>query len=215
MYNTASKNSDPVSPFAEYDPHHLRALISGFPLAWVTSRNNEHASLLPLIGLFDEAGALTELIGHFALTNPLARAFEKCSGAKIFFNGPHGYISPSYAGRRNWGPTWNYAQATVSGEVTIDPALTPKAIELLVAHVEKDMANPWRPYELGSRYDLLMQYIVGFRVKVSDVSAMFKLGQTEDEPTLDAIIFNLPDSDLKEWMIQFQRRDKARRGHHH
>lgn len=215
MYKSTHLKDEPLSRFHDYDPHHLRALISDYPLAWVTSRNNEYASLLPLIGVFDEAGTLTELIGHFALSNPLADAFRKCSQTTVFFNGPHGYISPSQAGRRNWGPTWNYAQAKISGDVIVDSALTPDAIERLVTHVEKDMANPWRSAELGPRYDLLMQYIVGFRVEVSEVSAVFKLGQTEDRPTLDAIIFNLPDGELKDWMIQFQVRENGKRGRHH
>ncbi|MEM9878322.1 MAG: FMN-binding negative transcriptional regulator, partial [Pseudomonadota bacterium] len=121
MYRSTSLKDEPLTPFHDYEPHLLRALISEFPLAWVTSSNNEYASLLPLVGRFDEVGALQELIGHFAISNPLAEAFKTCPQTTIFFNGPHSYISPSHAGRRNWGPTWNYAQAKITGEVTIDP----------------------------------------------------------------------------------------------
>lgn len=193
-------------PAKDYENRDLKRLISQYPLAWVCSENNQHASLLPLLGVFSDRGELVELIGHFARHNPLNDVFRTPAPATVYFTGPHGYISPSQAGRRNWGPTWNYAQARIWGEAVIDEALTPEAIDWLVDHMEKGRADPWTAQELGPRYDLLMPLIIAFRVKVNRVSAVFKLGQTEDDPTFASILSNLPDTELRAWMEDLSQR---------
>ncbi|WP_084396646.1 FMN-binding negative transcriptional regulator [Henriciella aquimarina] len=194
------------SPFEVCEPADIRALIEAYPLAWVYAVHAGEASLLPLVGIFDEEDGLVELIGHFARSNPLWAAFEADPKATILFTGPQGYISPSQAGRRNWGPTWNYAKLHVEADISVEEDLTPEAIDVLVDHVEKDKPEPWRAAELGERYDLLMPMIIGFRARIRKLKPTFKLGQTEDEPTFRAIMSNLPEGDLKAWMARFDRR---------
>jgi transcriptional regulator len=194
----------PESPFEKYQPQDLRDLIGEFPLAWVRAANGE-ASLLPLIGLFDPAGRLEQLIGHFALSNPLHAALAEDRRASILFTGPQGYVSPSHAGRRNWGPTWTYAQARMEAEVSIEPDLTPEALDILIDHVERARPRPWSAEELGPRYDQLIGHIVGFRARVTSAKARFKLGQDEDLPTLRTILGKLEDPVLVRWMTRFNR----------
>lgn len=194
------------SPFEVCEAGDIRALIEAYPLAWVQAVDAGEASLLPMIGVFDGDDRLVELIGHFGRTNPLHAAFLEHGRASILFTGPQGYISPSQAGRRNWGPTWNYAQVQVEAEVSVESDLTPEAVDLLVDHVEKDRAEPWSAAELGERYDLLMPMIIGFRARVTGLKAVFKLGQTEDDQTFRAIMANLPEGDLKAWMRRFDHR---------
>lgn len=193
-----------VSPFEDYGPDDVRDLVAAYPLAWVMARNGE-ASLLPLIGVVADDGNLAELIGHFALSNPLRQALAADSRATVLFNGPQGYVSPSHAGRRDWGPTWNYAQIRIDAEITIDAALTAPALDLLIEHVESDKPEPWAAAELGDRYDRLIDRIVGFRARVVSVAGRFKLGQDEDLPTLRNILSNLPDPELVSWMRRFNR----------
>lgn len=51
--------------FERYDDGNIRALITGFPLAWVTAAASPAiTSLLPPIGDYDGAGRLVTLIGH-------------------------------------------------------------------------------------------------------------------------------------------------------
>ena len=159
--------------------------------------------MLPLVGVFDEEDRVTELIGHFALTNPLGDVFARDDRGTILFKGPDAYISPSLADRRDWGPTWNYAQVRIQVAITVEPELTASAVALLVEHVERHNPEPWSEIELGERYDRLIRRIVGFRARVVRLDATFKLGQTETPDTLHAILSNLTDRELVRWMRRF------------
>lgn len=196
------------SLFEIYEPADVRDLIEGYPLAWVRAESGE-ASLLPLIGVFDGEGQLTELIGHFGLANPLHAALLASPRANILFSGPQAYVSPSHAGRRDWGPTWNYAQVRIEAAISIEPGLTPAALDMLIGQVEQDIAEPWRAGELGERYEQLIRHIVGFRARVSSVKARFKLGQDEGLTELRSILESHDDKDLVRWMTRFNRQRLA------
>src|SRR5690606_3596106 len=75
-------------PFDRFTHADVRVLIEEYPLAWVISPHSGAASLLPLVGEFDNENRLTALIGHFGRRNPLEQAFTKQARALILFNGP-------------------------------------------------------------------------------------------------------------------------------
>lgn len=185
------------------EPPDVRQLIEQYPLAWVIGSGGDEASLLPMLGVFDPDDQLIELFGHFAISNPLTDVFKRNPLATILFKGPDGYISPSHAGRRDWGPTWNYAQVRVGANVTVEPELTAAYVDQLIEHVERAMPNPWQATELGERYDRLLPQIVGFRARVTRISARFKLGQEETPETLRSILATLPRGELVTWMSKF------------
>src|SRR5688572_6218099 len=120
--------------FERFGDADVRALVEGYPLAWVCGGGAGalEASLLPLIGVYDAEGRLTELIGHLMRSNPLCRALTQEPGATILFHGPSAYVSPEHAGRRDWAPTWNYAQVKVAAEVEFDAGLTEYSLKLLI-----------------------------------------------------------------------------------
>ena len=190
----------------------VRRLIEEYPLAWVIGACGDEASLLPMLGVFDADDRVSELIGHFALSNPLGEVFKRNPEATILFKGPDGYISPSQAGRRDWAPTWNYAQVRIQAEVTVEPEMTACFVDHLVEHIERHMPNPWSAAELGERYNLLMPRIVGFRARVARISATFKLGQSETLETLQSILANLPQGELVSWMRRFNAQRQAALG---
>lgn len=205
----------PTKPYEDYTRQDVRDLIAAYPLAWVCARASTDASLLPLIGVYDDQDELVELIGHFACSNPLRAVLGADPRASILFTGPHGYVSPNHAGRRNWGPTWNYAQVRVQADITVDPELTASAVDQLVEHVERGMPQPWRAHELGERYGMLMPHIVGFRARVDSHNAVFKLGQTEDVPTLRSILRTLQDRTLTSWMRRLNTNHPGAREYDH
>lgn len=199
MTGPASR-SQTCSPFEVYDDRLVQLLIERFPLAWVCAAGGEEASLLPLVGVFNSEDRLVELIGHFARSNPLGAAFSNQPKAMILFNGPSGYISPAQAERRDWAPTWNYAQARVQAEVFVEPEFTAEAVNVLIEKMEQGTKNPWSASELGARYKLLLPHIVGFRARVTNIKAKFKMGQDEHPATLDAILGNIKNKELEWWM---------------
>ncbi|WP_343518494.1 FMN-binding negative transcriptional regulator [Sphingomonas sp.] len=191
--------------FERFGDADVRALIEGHPLAWVCGGGAGalEASLLPLVGVYDEAGRLTELIGHLMRSNPLHAALLRDPGATILFSGPNAYVSPEHAGRRDWAPTWNYAQVKIGAEVAFDAALTEYSLKVLIDAMEAGRPAPWDVAELGERYAGMLTRIIGFRARVTGLSGKFKLGQDEDGATLDAILGALPDAGTVAWMRRF------------
>jgi transcriptional regulator len=191
--------------FERFDDADVRALVEGYPLAWVCGGNAGalEASLLPLIGVFDGEGRLIELIGHLMRSNPLHHALRDDPRATILFSGPNAYISPEHAGRRDWAPTWNYAQVKVGAEIAFDEALTEYSLKVLIDAMEAGRAAPWSVEELGPRYGGMLTRIIGFRARVTGLSGKFKLGQDENDATLHAILGALPDAESVAWMKRF------------
>ena len=202
MIEVTQDGRPPFERFADAD---VRALLEEYPLAWVCGGGASalEASLLPLIGVYDEEGRLIELIGHLMRSNPLRRALllEPCS--TILFSGPNAYVSPEHAGRRNWAPTWNYAQVKIAADVQFDEALTEYSLGVLIDKMEAGRARPWSVEELGPRYQSMLTRIVGFRARVTGLSGKFKLAQDEASETLHEILVALPDDATKAWMRRF------------
>lgn len=191
--------------FERFGDADVRALIEGFPLAWVCGggAGAVEASLLPLIGVYDGEGRLIELIGHLMRSNPLHAALTADPRATILFSGPDAYVSPEHAGRRDWAPTWNYAQVKIGAEIAFDEALTETSLKVLIDAMEAGRAEPWSVEELGPRYQGMLTRIIGFRARVTALSGKFKLGQDEDDATLHAILGALPDAQSVAWMKRF------------
>lgn len=191
--------------FERFGDADVRALIEGYPLAWVCGggAGAVEASVLPLIGVYDGEGRLIELIGHLMRSNPLHAALTADPRATILFSGPDAYVSPEHAGRRDWAPTWNYAQVKIGAEIAFDEALTETSLKVLIDAMEAGRAEPWSVEELGPRYQGMLTRIIGFRARVTALSGKFKLGQDEDDATLHAILGALPDAQSVAWMKRF------------
>lgn len=191
--------------FERFGDADVRALVEGYSLAWVCggAAGALEASLLPLIGVYDAGGRLIELIGHLMRSNPLHGALIQEPCATILFNGPNAYVSPEHAGRRNWAPTWNYAQVKIAAQVEFDAALTEYSLQVLIDAMEAGRARPWSVEELGPRYRNMLTHIIGFRARVTGLSGKFKLAQDEAPETLHAILGTLPDDATRAWMLRF------------
>lgn len=200
-----TRDEENAGVFERFGAADVRALIAEYPLAWVCARGGDRAeaSLLPLVGVHDEAGELTELIGHLARSNPLHAALADDPRALILFRGPEAYVSPEYAGERDWAPTWNYAQLVIDAEIMFDAARTGEALDVLIEKMEDGRERPWRSHELGARYHGMLNAIIGFRARVTGLRGKFKLGQDERPEILDSILADLPDPAVRRWMRRF------------
>ena len=191
-----------TSDFARYSSEDVRALIGEYPLAWIVPQGGpaSAAGLLPLLGDFAADGSLAALVGHMARRNPLMAGLQADARATILFSGPQGYVSPRHAGKRNWGPTWNFAQLVLECEIEILPDLTEPAIDRLVEVMEPKGPEAWRSAELGERYPAMVERIIGFRATVRSMTGRFKLGQDEQPDVLNSILSAHPDAALTRWM---------------
>ena len=132
------------------------------------------------------------IYGHMAYGNSQWRTFETCEKALIIFQGPHAYISSSWYGHENV-PTWNYQAVHVYGKPSI---LTDEELKddlmLLLEKYEKhrEHAVLWDSLspELLERE---IKGIVGFKVKVEEIQAAYKLSQNRNKDDYQRIIDRL------------------------
>src|SRR5687767_1665333 len=98
--------------FSEDDAEKLARLIeeNSFGMLVTVAEGRPFASHIPFLYESDKK----VLRGHVARANPQWRHFSVNTEVMVVFQGPHGYISPSWY-RAPGVPTWNYAVAHVYG----------------------------------------------------------------------------------------------------
>ncbi|MGM0862102.1 MAG: FMN-binding negative transcriptional regulator [Bacillota bacterium] len=155
-----------------------------------TAQGKPIATHLPL-QLIKE-GDTYYITGHIAYGNPQWRTFETCEDVLVMFQGPHAYISSSWYEKENV-PTWNYQAVHVYGTASI---LNEKELKhdltMLLQKYEKHRKNPvlWdklSPQLLESQ----LKGIVGFKMKVGEIQASYKLSQNRNETDYMNIIDQL------------------------
>jgi transcriptional regulator len=132
------------------------------------------------------------ITGHLAYGNPQWKTFENCEDVLVMFQGPHAYISSSWYGHEEV-PTWNYQAVHLYGSASI--LVKEELIEELTKMLEKYETNRENPVLWDKLSpDLLeseLQGIVGFRIKVREVQASYKLSQNRNETDYINIIDKL------------------------
>ncbi|MEC1621649.1 FMN-binding negative transcriptional regulator [Bacillus mojavensis] len=155
-----------------------------------TAQGKPIATHLPL-QLMKE-GDTYYITGHIAYGNPQWRTFEACEEVLVMFQGPHAYISSSWYEKENV-PTWNYQAVHVYGTASIlNEEELKHDLTMLLQKYEKHRKNPvlWdklSPQLLESQ----LKGIVGFKMKVGEIQASYKLSQNRNEEDYMNIIDQL------------------------
>lgn len=131
------------------------------------------------------------LTGHMAYGNSQWRTFDTCDEVLIIFQGPHAYISSSWYEEENV-PTWNYQAVHLYGKAQIlsENELIHDLTTLLQKY-EGHRENPVLWDNLSSQTKKQIQGIVGFKIKIQEVQASYKLSQNRNEADYNNIISNL------------------------
>ncbi len=158
--------------FLEDDPDELAKLIDANSFAMLISSDRGRPFVSHIPWLYDrDAGTLH---GHVARANPQWTHFEREPQVLVVFEGPHGYISPTWyvdAGV----PTWDYAVVHAYGTARAigDLAATRAHVERLAARYEQGNRPPWEP-----AYDeRKLAGIVGVEIRITEIQGKFKLSQ--------------------------------------
>ncbi|MCR6598753.1 FMN-binding negative transcriptional regulator [Bacillus halotolerans] len=155
-----------------------------------TAQGKPIATHLPL--QFMKEGDTYYITGHIAYGNPQWRTFETCEDVLVMFQGPHAYISSSWYEKENV-PTWNYQAIHVYGTASIlNEEELKHDLTMLLQKYEKHRKNPvlWdklSPQLLESQ----LKGIVGFKMKVGEIQASYKLSQNRNEKDYMNIIDQL------------------------
>ncbi|KUP38419.1 MULTISPECIES: FMN-binding negative transcriptional regulator [Bacillus] len=155
-----------------------------------TAQGKPIATHLPL--QFMKEGDTYYITGHIAYGNSQWRTFETCEDVLVMFQGPHAYISSSWYEKENV-PTWNYQAVHVYGTASIlNEEELKHDLTMLLQKYEKHRKNPvlWdklSPQLLESQ----LKGIVGFKMKVGEIQASYKLSQNRNEKDYMNIIDQL------------------------
>jgi transcriptional regulator len=179
--------------FAEADPERLIALCERHSFATlVTPAAGElHVSHVPL--LVRRRGEAIVIAGHLARENPHARALA-AGGAPTtaIFQGPHGYISPSWYATSPAVPTWNYAVVHASGPVVVhdDAGFVAEVVRALTTRFEPP--GGWSPDGLPADFaQKVMGAIIGFELEVARFEGKLKLSQNRSPEDRAGVIARL------------------------
>lgn len=183
-----------TAPIFRPNDNDMTELVRANPFALVISGAADRLQATPLPLLLEHASnGQWILIGHFGRANPQVAQLEKDPQALIIFQGPHGYISPSWMRDRTQAPTWNFMMVQFHVEIrfvhTLDFAI--ETVNRLSTFMESSRPHAWSPTEMRERHARLAQGIVAFSAAVIQTNAKFKLGQNERIDVLDDILKGL------------------------
>lgn len=126
------------------------------------------------------------LLGHVSKANPQWEYFKENEQVLAIFNGPHSYISSSWY-QEEEVPTWNYIAVHVYGNIEIlDEKALLGSLHTLVDKYEKGSTHPVSLHNMSDQTMGQIQGIVGFKIRITEVQATYKLSQTrpQDHPKI-------------------------------
>lgn len=113
----------------------------------------------------------------------------------LIFQGPNGYISPSWYGDVRAVPTWNYTAVHLAGVPQIvDTRSNLKVLDDLVTHFERRLPQPrmmWQAPNTEEFVTALEAGTVGFRLTPTRVSAKRKLSQNKPDSVVETVMAEL------------------------
>ncbi|WP_039073245.1 FMN-binding negative transcriptional regulator [Bacillus sp. MSP5.4] len=155
-----------------------------------TEQGKPIATHLPLG--FNKKGDDYYITGHVSFGNLQWRTFETCQDVLVMFQGPHAYISSSWYGHEDV-PTWNYQAIHIYGQASIlerDELI--EELTIMMGKYEKHRENPILWDNLSPQLlERQLKAIVGFKIKVEDIQAAYKLSQNRNDTDYMNIIDQL------------------------
>lgn len=191
------------SHFEERRPENLHALMRAHPLATIITLTPSGivANHVPLHLYLDAAGGAV-LRGHVARANPLWKDWVSGSEALAVFQGPGGYISPTwYPTKKEHGkvvPTWNYCAVHAYGVLQIheDIGWIRAQVEALTAWQESASPQPWSVADAPHDFvDSMLQQIVGIEIAITRLCGKWKLSQNQPQRNRAGVIEGLAKRD--------------------
>jgi transcriptional regulator len=182
--------------FRQTDLGALHALIEEHGFATLISPDAADPPVTHLPLLLDRSrGELGTLIGHVARGNPHWRRLESQPAVLALFHGPHTYVSPAWYADHPSVPTWNYAVVHAQGTASLihEPARLEQIVRALVERHESARPSPW-PMDLPPEYlAKMLGGIVGFEIRITQLSGKFKLSQNRPAQDVPRVIAALAE----------------------
>ncbi len=188
MYDAAAFREDRVEV--------MHALIKAHPLATLvtTTAQGLEANHIPML-IDAEPAPWGTLRGHVARANPVWRTFNADTEVLAVFQGPHGYITPSwYPSKAQHGkvvPTWNYAVVHAYGLLKVfeDAEWLRKLVTRLTESQESPREQPWQVTDAPADYvNTMLRAIVGIEIPLRRLQGKWKMSQNRLPQDRDGVI---------------------------
>jgi transcriptional regulator len=165
----------------------------------VMTANGLEANHIPF-EIAADAGPFGTLHGHVARANPVWRDFDAGVEALVVFNGPQGYVTPSwYPTKQESGkavPTWNYIVVHARGTLRVvdEPGKTRAHLEQLTAHHEAGRPHPWKLTDAPQDYlEQMFRQIVPIEIPLTQLFGKWKVNQNRVERDRVGVMAGLKD----------------------
>ena len=184
-----------------YTPAHFRE--DRLPVLHRWMRENSFATFVSVIdgapfathlpALLDSSrGQFGTIRAHMARANPHWRTFETGGQLLVIYQGPHGYVTPSWYVASAAVPTWNYTAVHAYGVPRVLEGETAMALLFdQVALFESGFEKPWDTGGQAPGYiETMAKGIVAFELEVTRLEGKGKLSQNrpaDREQVLDAL----------------------------
>lgn len=162
----------------------IQELAFGMLVIWTT--DSFTTSYLPF-EVDTGRGPNGTLVGHLARYNPQLQVPDGGAQALVVFQGPHGYVSPSwYPGKRDdprQVPTWDYLIVEARGVLTAfeDDARLLDLLNRLTEHNEAGREHRWHVSDAPADYVRdEMRHIVGIELQIESLVGRYKLSQNRN-----------------------------------
>ncbi len=174
--------------FSPPDERALVDLVRSYPFGTIVTSDLQ-ASHIPFLPSEEKDGLV--LHGHVAKANPHWQAFDGAVSALAMFQGPGGYISPSWGDCAKLVPTWNYMVVHARGVPKLVEARADK-IRLLHLMTEAHEAGQPAPWAIGDletqKLEQLLDALVVFHMPVTSLEGKWKLSQNREAADKAAFI---------------------------
>jgi len=163
----------------------MHALIREHPLGVLVTLGSDglSANHIP-IEVHPEPAPFGTLRAHVARANPVWRDYAADVDALVVFQGPAGYVTPSwYATKRETGkvvPTYNYAVVHAYGRLRIveDAAWLRSLVGRLTDSFEARRPAPWQVTDAPAGFiDAQLRAIVGIEIPLTRLLGKWKMSQ--------------------------------------
>ena len=177
------------------DPIEVRRLIgeNGWATLVASGGNGLLATHLPcLLDPVHDGSGLDDLVvlAHVARADPIARYLE--SGDEdilLVFEGPNGYVSPTWYGEMPHVGTWNYSAVHVYGPAEVlEGEEGFRVLELTQRSFESPFENPFDFESVLDYARKIAKATLPFRVRARRVEAKAKLSQDKPEEVQERVV---------------------------
>jgi transcriptional regulator len=189
--------------FAEARIEVMHDLIRHHPFGTLVTygENGLNATQIPFF-VIPGTGGFGSLKGHLSKGNPHWREMETCSECLVIFQGPHGYVSPSWypskTATHEVVPTWNYATVHAWGRpvITQDAQIKRDLVSGLTDHLESSRAAPWQVTDAPDNFiQKQLNGIVGLEISVTRMEGKWKMSQNRNPEDHAGVLSGLVNTD--------------------